>query len=271
MKKYSKSERIALLMNMFSNSPGRHYTLIYFANLFNCSKSTISEDLATVGALFRETGQGYIESTPGASGGVMFVPKFEEEKKMAILNELCVELSKPERLIYGGYLYDADIINDPSIVNNLGKILASKFFYYSIDYVITVETKGIPLAYATAQNMNVPLVVARHNIDVSDGAFVSINYLSGSSSKIQSMALPIKALKRNSRILFIDDYMKAGGTAKGIVDLAKEFDCTVAGIGVFIETAEPRTKLVDNYYSLLTIDYAGPKKDKAFIRPSANV
>jgi purine operon repressor len=48
--------------------------------------------------------------------------------------------------------------------------------------------------------------------------------------------------------------MKGGGTAKGIVELAKEFDCEVAGIGVLIETAQPKKKLVDNYFSLLTLN-----------------
>jgi purine operon repressor len=223
-----------------------------------------------VDGIFDKMGLGYIESTPGASGGVMFIPTVKKEDKDRILKEICEELSQPGRLLHGGFLYNADIINDPSIVTSLGKMLTTKFFNSSIDYVITVETKGIPLAYSTAHHMNVPLVVVRHSIDVSDGAFVSINYLSGSSSKIQSMALPTKALKRNSRLLFIDDYMKAGGTAKGVIDLAREFDCRVAGIGVFIETASPEDKLVDEYFSLLTVDYNSTNKDKAVVLPTEN-
>jgi purine operon repressor len=116
-----------------------------------------------------------------------------------------------------------------------------------------METKGIPLAFITAKYLDVPLVIVRHNTEATDGASVNINYISGSSKKIQTMVLPMKALHRNSKILFIDDFMKGGGTAKGIIELVREFECEVAGIGVLIETAEPTKKLVDDYFSLLTL------------------
>jgi purine operon repressor len=147
-----------------------------------------------------------------------------------------------------------DVIFNPEKISEIGAIFAAKFFPKSIDYVVTVETKGIPLAFITARYLNVPLVIVRHYNEATDGASVNINYVSGSSKKIQTMVLSLKSIKRNSRLLFIDDFMKGGGTAKGIVELAKEFDCEVAGIGVLIETAQPKKKLVDNYFSLLTLN-----------------
>jgi len=87
-----------------------------------------------------------------------------------------------------------------------------------------VETKGIPLAFATAKQLGVPLMIARHNSEATDGPSVNINYVSGSSKKIQTMVLPMRALKGHSRLLFIDDFMKGGGTAKGIIDMAKELN-----------------------------------------------
>lgn len=269
MEKYTKSERLALLFKIFTDSPGRNYTLLFFASMFNCSKSTISEDLIFISKLLEREKLGYILSTPGASGGIVYVPEVNPEHKDRLLKEICVELSRPERLLHGDFLYMSDIASNPAIVTELGKIFAAKFFTCGIDYVITVETKGIPLAYSTARHMNVPLVIIRHSMDVSDGAFISINYISGSSSKIQSMALPTKALKRNSRLLFIDDYMKAGGTAKGVIELAEEFDCTVEGKGVFIETGLPEEKLVDNYFSLLTVNYE-EKAGQNFVVPTKN-
>jgi len=97
-------------------------------------------------------------------------------------------------------------------------------------------------------------MIARHNSEATDGPSVNINYVSGSSKKIQTMVLPMRALKGHSRLLFIDDFMKGGGTAKGIIDMAKEFECEVVGIGVFIETLEPAKKLVDDYVSLITLN-----------------
>ena len=41
-----------------------------------------------------------------------------------------------------------------------------------------------------------------------------------------------------SKVLFVDDFMKAGGTAKGVTDLMKECEAEVVGIGVVMTTAE---------------------------------
>ena len=52
------------------------------------------------------------------------------------------------RLLPGGYLYLTDILGDPSIVQKAGRIIASAYANTKIDVVMTVATKGIPLAYA---------------------------------------------------------------------------------------------------------------------------
>ena len=38
-----------------------------------------------------------------------------------------------------------------------------------IDVIMTVETKGIPLAYATATYMNLPVVIVRRDSRVTEG------------------------------------------------------------------------------------------------------
>ena len=54
---------------------------------------------------------------------------------------------------------------------------------------MTVATKGIPLAYAVANYLDVPVVIARKDNKVTEGPTVSINYVSGSSKRIQTMTL----------------------------------------------------------------------------------
>lgn len=46
------------------------------------------------------------------------------------------------------------------------------------------------------------------------------------------------AIKRNSKCIFIDDFMKAGGTALGIINLLKEFESELLGIGVLIDNTD---------------------------------
>ncbi len=268
MEKLQRSERIAVLIKLLSDSPSKVFTLGGFTEMFGSAKSTISEDIDVVQSLLEKYGLGTVESISGASGGVRFVPVLSDTQVWNILDELSKELSKKERILPGGYLYMLDIIYNPQIICDIGRILTSRFHSKNIDYIVTMETKGIPLAFITAKYLNVPLIIVRHNNEATDGASVNINYVSGSSKKIQAMVLPMKALKRNSKILFVDDFMKGGGTAKGIIELVREFDCEVVGIGVLIETSEPSKKLVEDYYSLLTLNSVNEGEGKIDIVPS---
>ncbi len=74
-----------------------------------------------------------------------------------------------------------------------------------------------------------------------------MTYVSGNTSKVESMSLPRKALKPDSKVIIIDDFMRGGGTIKGMTDLMTEFGAEVVGTGVFISTTQPEEKMVKNY------------------------
>lgn len=270
MDKLQRNERIIALLRTMCDSPGKVFNLGSFAEMFGTAKSSMSEDIDIIRCSLEKFGMGTIETISGASGGVRYVPLLSKEKTACSINSLCAELSRKERILPGGYLYMLDIIYNPEIIAEIGKIFAGQFYNKDIDYVITVETKGIPLAFITAGYLNVPLVIARHYNEAADGASVNINYISGSSRVMQTMVLSLRSLKRNSRLLFIDDFMKGGGTAKGILDLAKEFECEVAGIGVIIQTAEPAKKLVDNCFSILTLCNVDEEAETIDLRPGTD-
>ena len=71
--------------------------------------------------------------------------------------ELCEKINDDSRKLSGGFLYLIDLIYNPAIVAKIGKIFASNLDYSEADYVVTMETKGIPMALMTAKAMNLPL------------------------------------------------------------------------------------------------------------------
>lgn len=271
MEKIQRNERLAVIMKTLCDHPNKVFTLGYFSEMFGSAKSTISEDLDFLQKTFEKNSMGNICTIPGASGGVKYIPFVSEVEIQKTLEELARELSNPERVLPGGYLYMLDIIYNPEWVNKIAMMFASKFSKLELDCVITVETKGIPLAYATAQYLDVPLVIVRHYNEATDGASVNINYVSASAKKIQTMVLPMKSLKRNSKLLFIDDFMKGGGTSKGIIEMANQFDSEVVGIGVLVETNQPNKKLVDTYYSLVTLNSSLELQDTSAIDIKPNI
>ena len=254
--KFKRTERIGAIVKILSDNPNKIYTLSYFTEKFNAAKSTISEDLLVVKNVFEKLELGKVLTISGAAGGVKYIPKTSKSENEEFLMDLCKKISDPSRLLSGGFLYLIDLIYDPNIASKIGKIFASNIDYSEADYVVTMETKGIPMALMTAKAMNLPLVIIRKDIKVSEGPTLSMTYVSG-KSKVESMSLPRKALKQGSKVILIDDFMRGGGTIKGMMNLMNEFGAEVIGSGVFISTTTPQEKMVSDYISLIQLDVDG--------------
>ena len=85
--------------------------------------------------------------------------------------------------------------------------------------------------------------------NVTEGSTVSINYVSGSTKRIQTMVLSKRSLAEGSKVLIVDDFMKAGGTVNGMISMLEEFQAQLAGIAVLVEAEKARNVLVDDYLS----------------------
>ena len=255
--KFKRTERIGAIVKILSDNPNKIYTLSFFTEKFNAAKSTISEDLLVVKDVFEKLELGRVITISGAAWGVKYIPKTSIEENKQFLMELCEKINDDSRKLSGGFLYLIDLIYNPAIVAKIGKIFASNLDYSEADYVVTMETKGIPMALMTAKAMNLPLVIIRKDMKVSEGPTLSMTYVTGGSNKVESMSLPRKALKPDSKVILIDDFMRGGGTLKGMKDLMHEFGAKVIGTGVFISTTKPQQKMVEDYISLIELDDNG--------------
>jgi len=255
VKKLKRSARLVEMTQYLLSRPHHLIPLTTFAKRYGAAKSSISEDLAIIKEVFEDEGIGELQTLAGAAGGVKYIPKVGKEQALVFINELCEKLSQPDRILPGGYLYMSDLLGQPALMNEAGKLFATAFAHVDIDCIMTVETKGIPLAYATGAELNLPVVLVRRDHQVTEGSAVSINYVSGSHKSLHTMTLSRRALREKSRVLIVDDFMKAGGTIQGMVDLLAEFDATVAGVGVLVESGEVESeqRLLQDYVSLATL------------------
>ncbi|MFC4303348.1 pur operon repressor [Cohnella boryungensis] len=269
MKKLKRSARLVEMTQYLLARPHTLISLTAFAERYQSAKSSISEDLAIIKEVFEDEGIGELNTLAGAAGGVRFVPKCRKDQALERMGLICRELEQPDRLLPGGYLYMTDLLGQPSLMQEVGRMFASAFADRNIDVIMTVETKGIPLAHATAQYLNLPVVIVRRDHKVTEGSAVSINYVSGSTKRIQTMSLARRALKEESRVLIIDDFMKAGGTIQGMVDLLYEFRAVVAGVGVFAESGEVdnEERLLHDYVSLARLTEVDLKTRQIKVQP----
>ncbi|RLQ82857.1 pur operon repressor [Planomicrobium sp. Y74] len=260
--KWKRSERLVDMTHYLLEHPHKLIPLTYFSDLYESAKSSISEDLGIVKETFEQKGIGLLATVPGAAGGVKYIPKLQEPEIRAIMQELIGELSHSERLLPGGYLYMTDVLGNPDMMNRVGKVFATAFAHQKIDVIMTVATKGIPIAHAIARHLNVPVVIVRRDSKVTEGSTVSINYVSGSSRRIQTMVLSKRSMKSGQRVLITDDFMKVGGTMNGMKNLLEEFECTLAGVAVLVEAEHKDEQLVEKYLSLVKLREVSEKERK---------
>lgn len=250
--KFRKSERIGAIVKILSDNPNRIYTLGYFTELFTTAKSTLSEDIAVVKDVFEKLELGKIITIAGAAGGIKFIPYITKEKAIVEIQKLIELITDDNRKLVGGFLYLNDLVSSPSVAKVVGDLFASVIDYKEADCVVTIEAKGIPIGVMTAKAMNLPLVVVRKNARITEGPSLAINYMSSTSGKIQSMTLPRRSIKKGSKVILVDDFMRAGGTFKGMEDLMREFDAKVITKAVFVELQTPKKEMSD-YFSLMTL------------------
>ncbi|RBW67635.1 pur operon repressor [Bacillus taeanensis] len=252
--KLRRSGRLVDMTRYMLQHPHELVPLTFFSERYKSAKSSISEDLAIIKEQFEHQGVGSILTIPGAAGGVKFTPMMNENEAKKLFEEIQEVFAKSERLLPGGYLYMTDILGDPRLMNQIGRLFSSIFAKTEIDVVMTVATKGIPFAYAIATHLNVPVVIVRRDSRVTEGSTVSINYVSGSSKRLQTMALSRRSLDAGSNVLVVDDFMKAGGTIHGMISLLEEFQANLAGIGVLVEAEGVEERLVEEYTSMMRLE-----------------
>ena len=269
MDRIRRNERLAAMTRILVESPNKIFTLGTFCELFGAAKSTLSEDIDILRGVFAQFHLGQLDTVTGAAGGVRYRPVPTPEDAYKSVKELAQMVSVPGRVLPGGFIYMADILASPELVERMGAIIASQYYRAEPDFVLTMETKGIPVAMMTAKALGVPTVIVRRDSKVYEGPAVNINYLSGSGGRVETMSLSRRAVKEGQRALIVDDFMRAGGTARGMVDMMREFAVTVVGVCVLAATQEPQKKRIDNVKSLLVIEETDESTREPLVRPAA--
>lgn len=248
-----RSSRLIDLTIYFNNHPNVRTSLTYFSERFHAAKSSISEDLAILKKYYETENIGELITISGVTGGVVFIPRDSKEMVKKNLDKIINEIQSKDRLLPGGYLYISDIISSPHHVRTIGSSLASAFQDEKIDVIMTIATKGIPIAYAIASFINVPVICVRQSLEITEGSMLTIHYESGSKNTLYSMGLSRKSLQKGQRVLVVDDLLKVGGTIRGMVQMVHEFEAELVGIAVFIESSgHPRVQ--EDYVSLIKYD-----------------
>ena len=262
-----RSERLVDMVKYLLARPHTLIALPFFADRYGAAKSSISEDLAILRQTLANDQNGILETVAGAAGGVRYIPFVGRKEATDYLHGLADRIEDPDRILPGNFVYLSDILGSPQDLRQIGQLIATKYAYSNVDYVMTIETKGIVLAQAVSRLLNVPFVMVRRRPKITEGSTISVNYVASSSERVEKMELAKRLLPEGSNVLIVDDFMKGGGTLTGMEELVKEFKGTVAGMCVLCETKYASQKVVDDYQSLIKITEVDRDKKLIKVRP----
>lgn len=125
---------------------------------------------------------------------------------------------------------------DPKLTMEMGREFAERFRGEGITRVVTVESSGIPVAFATAYELGVPLVFARRKKTLlADPDALCERVPSFTKGIVTDILLSKQFISENDRILFIDDIIANGDAARGLVKIIQRSGAELIGVGIVVE------------------------------------
>ncbi|MFD0674258.1 xanthine phosphoribosyltransferase [Cohnella sp. GCM10027633] len=150
-----------------------------------------------------------------------------------------------ERILKEASVVNSDVLKldsllnhgvDPQLTMEMGKEFARRFAETPITKVITVESSGIPVAFATALQLGVPLVFARRKktlLGESDAYCERVP--SFTKGIVTDLIVSRHLLSPDDSVLFIDDIIANGDAARGLIKIIEQSGANLAGIGIVLE------------------------------------
>ena len=125
---------------------------------------------------------------------------------------------------------------DVNMVDRIGRELYHRFADRPITKVLTIETSGIPIAYAVAREFNVPMVFAKKRASVNLDGEVYVAEVESCTHKVTGKVIVSKKyLNENDHVLIVDDFLANGCALQALISIAEAADATVEGLGIVIE------------------------------------
>ena len=151
-----------------------------------------------------------------------------------------------EKILKEGTVLPGNILKVGSFLNHqmdvdflmeMGKEIAEKFADDHVTKILTVEASGIALALTAAHALqDIPVVFAKKGKTVVQSSDVAQSKVYSFTHKTENLIrVDKKYLPKGSRVLIVDDFLADGQAVNGLMDLCRQTECEVIGVGIGIE------------------------------------
>lgn len=150
-----------------------------------------------------------------------------------------------EKILREGQILPGNILKVGSFLNHqidadftmeMGREIARLFADAGVTKVLTIETSGIPVAFAAAAVMHVPMVFAKKNRTGNlSGELYQTNVHSYTHNTNYTVVVEKKYLQAGEKVLLIDDFLANGKALIGLAELVEMANAEVVGAAIAIE------------------------------------
>ncbi len=150
-----------------------------------------------------------------------------------------------EKILREGTVLPGDILKVDCFLNHcldvpflleMGREIARIYEDSAVNKIVTIETSGIPIAFAAAQYMNVPVVFVKKDKsgNISDKVFSS-RVESFTKKNVYNAVVSKDYLSKGDKVLVIDDFLAKGNALNGIMDILSQAGAELVGCAIAIE------------------------------------
>ena len=125
---------------------------------------------------------------------------------------------------------------DPQLMYEIGQEFARLFKERPDTKILTVEASGIAPAIMAGLVMNVPVLFARKKKPSTlDDMTYTAEVYSYTKKVTNTISVDSKFLSENDHVLIIDDFLANGQAVKGMLEICRQADVKVEGVGIVVE------------------------------------
>lgn len=150
-----------------------------------------------------------------------------------------------EKILKDGKVLPGDILKVDNFLNHaidvpfileMGREIATLYAGTGVNKILTIETSGIPIAFAAAQAMGVPMVFVKKNKsgNISDDVY-SATITSFTKKNTYDAVVSKEFLGSGDRVLVIDDFLAKGNALNGLMEIIRQAGAELVGCAIAIE------------------------------------
>ena len=124
---------------------------------------------------------------------------------------------------------------DTNLIERIGREFKVRFADKQITKVMTLESAGIAIAYATAKEFGVPMLFAKKSKSINESTDYVAEIMDEAERIVSRVSIDKAFLSSQDHVLVVDDILAYGSTLQGLISIVDSAEATVEGLGIVIE------------------------------------